>query len=173
VKSGAAFGSPFPKEENMKSKIAIVVLLNLFGILFSTHAQTISPLVSQYAKKARGAQVHLVNNGLLPTNVTIEAKSLEFKNGVPVRFLPLDPSVHLKLSATSARLVPKQDYTFWYDASCDKAPCSFAIFATFYAPHADKGIAVAVHMMSTVYICDKIKNCRELAIAQSTLTAKN
>jgi len=139
----------------------IALIIVLFVVLAAAAvAQTISP-ITQEAKgpHARG-EITVTNQGVVPLAVVLEPASLlSAANGKPT-YGPLR-GVALKLSEQSARLGPKQTRTISYDAKCDQLPCAFTVFAKFMQGHTAQGIAVAVHLPSSVYVCEKKKGCRE------------
>ena len=134
-------------------------MLLFFVFAGSLSAQMISPL-TQEAKgpRARG-EITITNQGLVPMAVVLEAATLSATNGKPT-YVPLH-GVQLKLSEQSARLGPKQTRMISYDAKCDQLPCAFTVFAKFVQGHTAQGIAVAIHLPSTMYVCEKKKGCRE------------
>jgi|SRR5882762_2308284 len=131
----------------------------LFFLASTLHAQQISP-VAQEAKgpRARG-EITVTNQGVVPMAVVLEPVSLSAANGKPT-WLPLH-GVSLKLSEQSARLGPKQTRAISYDATCQQLPCAFTVFAKFVGGHTSQGVAVAIHLPSTIYVCEKKKGCRE------------
>ncbi len=138
----------------------IILLVVLFVVLVAAAlSQQISP-VAQEAKgpHARG-EITVTNQGVTPLAVVMEPASLSSKNGKPA-WLPLH-GVALKLSEQSARLGPRQTRTISYDATCAQLPCAFTVFARFVQGHTAQGVAVAVHIPSTVYLCERKKGCRE------------
>ena len=63
-------------------------------------AQTVRPVISELGNPAKG-RVEYVNDGLTPLNVVLEAKSFTVSEKGELNYRPLDPDIHLKLSATS------------------------------------------------------------------------
>jgi len=138
--------------------IALIIVL-LVVLVAAALSQQISPL-TQEAKgpRARG-EFTVTNQGILPIAVVLEPVSLGAANGKPV-WGPLH-GVQVKLSEQSARLGPKQTRVISYEAKCEQQPCAFSIFAKFAQGHTSNGIAVVIHLASTVYVCEKKKGCRE------------
>jgi hypothetical protein len=94
-------------EEAKMIRTAIAILL-LAGSVNVAGAQTISPMVQEYGKKANGTFL-LTNNTVQPLATTIEAYSFSVdKIGKHLR--ALDSTAHVQLSETSARLAPKETH---------------------------------------------------------------
>ena len=82
-------------------------------------AQTVRPLINELGNPSKG-RVEYVNDGLTPLNVVLEARSFTVTETGDINYRPLDPDIHLKLSATSFRIQPvKMD--FHYGTSFGKA----------------------------------------------------
>jgi hypothetical protein len=138
----------------MKKFILFIALTCSLGM----SAQTISPLNSEHGKKAKG-EFYLTNNGFTPLAVTVEVKGLSVRDGrVTIGDLPA--TTHVKMSEWSARIPAKATWTFWYDAKCDTLPCATVIFTSMMSGHTDSGVAIASHLGTVVYACEKPKGCR-------------
>ena len=72
-------------------------------------------------------------------------------------YRPLDPNIHLKLSATSFRIQPKQTYYVFYEASAPPSPTWFVIYASFsgFAFRTAQGMNVRLQLPHTVYLLPK------------------
>jgi hypothetical protein len=134
-------------------------------------AQTVSPVIVEYKVKASG-RIALTNNTLVPMAVVIEPKSFGITpdgNGV---YRPLDPDIHLKLSAMSFRIDPGQTYYVFYSATADKLPAWFTIYSVFSSLHHTEGIDVRVLLPHTVYLYPKKQSTQDqVAIDQATWNA--
>lgn len=142
-------------------KIIWFAVLDLILFAVAARCQSVSPMVSEYKKSARGSFT-VSNNTLRPMTVVVEPVSFHLVKGQQVTE-PLSNDVHLELSDMTVRLAPKQSRVITYRAKCDALPCGFAIYSRFMdAQHTTEGVAVALHLPSSVYICpDKTKGCRE------------
>jgi hypothetical protein len=139
----------------IKYLIALYIFLAFASGIF---AQTMSPAVAEYGKKANGS-FKLQNNTLQPVAVVIEPFSFSVdKDGQ--HFRKLDATVHLDLSQTSARLGPKEIHEFSYKVKCDVLPCTFSLLTGMIIGHTQDGLAVRVILPHVVYICEKQKDCR-------------
>ncbi|MGC2638474.1 MAG: hypothetical protein WA294_14925 [Acidobacteriaceae bacterium] len=117
-------------------------------------AQSVSPVIVEYKVKASG-RIALTNNTLQPLAVVLEPKSFDVTtdgNGV---YRPLDPDIHLKLSAMSFRVDPGQTYYVFYSASADKLPAWFTIYSVFSSLHHTSGLDVRILLPHTVYLYPK------------------
>src|SRR6185503_7125195 len=137
-----------------------LVALSLIGggtILAPTRAltQTVRPVVVEYSGAKVKSKFELVNDGLHPVNVVIEPKSFEVTPAGEVLYLPLDPSIHLKLSAMSVRIPPRQSRWIFYEASADSSPAWFVIPCTFSGMPKASGLEFTVELPHTVYLLQK------------------
>jgi hypothetical protein len=117
-------------------------------------AQTVSPVIVQYKEKASG-RITLVNNTLAPMVVVLEPKSFSITPQGNGEYRPLDPSIHLQLSAMSFRIEPGQTYYVFYKARADKLPAWFTIYAVFSGLHHEGGLNVRILLPHTVYLYPK------------------
>ncbi len=116
-------------------------------------AQTVRPVLMEYQGSARG-QVEYVNDSFQPLNVILEAKSFHVSETGELSYGPMPASIHLKLSAMSFRIPPKQSYVVYYDAKADAMPAWFVLYADF-APAHDReqtGMTVHIRLPHTVYL---------------------
>jgi len=117
-------------------------------------AQTVRPVIAEHQEKAR-ARFELVNESLAPLNVVLEPKSFSVdEDGSPI-FRPLDKDIHLKLSRMSFRIPPRQTYYVFYEATADKYPAWFVIYATFAGLPQQSGLNVQVEIPHTVYLLQR------------------
>ena len=90
----------------------------------------------------------------------MEPKSFTIDPEGHPRFLPLDSSIHLKLSGTSFRIPAQQSRFVFYEAKADKLPAWFVIYSTFAQP-ATNGLNVNVQLPHTVYLLQKDRFSRQ------------
>ena len=130
-----------------------LALLTLCGVV---EAQTVRPLINELGNPAKG-RVEYVNDASVPLNVTIEAKSFSVSEKGEITYRPLDSNIRLKLSATSFRVPPQQSYFLFYEATSDKAPAWFVIYAAFsgFGFKTQEGMNVRVQLPHTVYLLPK------------------
>ena len=121
-------------------------------------AQTVRPVINELGNPAKG-RVEYVNDADTPLNVVLEAKSFTVSETGEVQYRPLDPNIHLKLSATSFRIQPKQSYYVFYEASSTPNPNWFVIYASFsgFAFRTAQGMNVRLQLPHTVYLLPKDK----------------
>ena len=130
----------------------------LFGLLASprpSDAQTLRPVIVEHSGQRVRSKFELVNDGLLPVNVVIEPRSFEVTPAGEVLYLPLDPSIRLKLSAMSVRIPPRQSRWIFYEVSSDTFPAWFVIPCTFSGMPKREGLEVTVELPHTVYLLQK------------------
>src|SRR6266540_31303 len=128
-------------------------LLIAFFAVTTAAAQTVRPVIMEYQGSARG-QVDYVNDSFQPVNVILEARSFQVSETGEISYAPLPASIHLRLSAMSFRIPPKQTYTVYYDAKADAMPAWFVLYADF-APAHDReqtGMTVHIRLPHTVYL---------------------
>lgn len=128
----------------------------LFALCLTLQAQTVRPLIDELGNPAKG-RVEYVNDASVPLNVTIEAKSFSVSETGEISYRPLDSNIRLKLSATSFRIPPQQSYFLFYEATSDKAPAWFVIYASFsgFGIRTQEGMNVRVQLPHTVYLLPK------------------
>lgn len=130
----------------------------IFALALSTSAiaQTVRPVISELGNPGKG-RVEYVNDGLTPLNVVLEAKSFTVSENGEINYRPLDPDIHLKFSATSFRIQPKQTYYVFYEASAPAKPSWFVIYASFsgFAFRTAQGMNVRLQLPHTVYLLPK------------------
>ena len=127
----------------------------------SLQAQTVRPLideniVQQRDKKARG-KIEYVNDGLEPLTVTLDTQSFTVSDTGEISYTPLNSSIHVKLSDSSFRILPKQSYLVFYEASADTIPAWFIVYATFagYKETTAEGLKIHLLLPHTIYLLPK------------------
>jgi len=134
----------------------------------SARAQTVRPLISELGNPARG-RVEYVNDSLVPLNVLVQAQGFRVSESGDISYMPLESSIHLKLSATSFRIPPKQSYYLFYEAETDHSPAWFVIYATFsgFAVRSQEGMNVRLELPHTVYLLPKKGMSQEDVVIRS------
>jgi len=119
-------------------------------------AQTIRPLVSEYQSQARG-RLELVNESNQPLNVLIEPRSFTLSEDGEMRDEPLASTIRLKFSDMSFRLPPRQSRFVFYEATAEKVPAWFVIYANFtgYPARDFNGVNVQLELPHIVYLLPK------------------
>jgi len=135
----------------------------LFACLFGTlaAAQTVTPLIDENVvkgpgKKAKG-KIEYINDSLQPLTVTLETQSFTVSEAGEMQYRPLDAGIHVKFSASSFRILPKQNYLVFYEASADDVPAWFVVYATFagYQQRTEDGLKIQLLLPHTVYLLPK------------------
>ena len=139
----------------MKRILALVVLFAP-----ALPAQTISPIISEYGRNAKGSFT-VANSSVQPMVVTVSINSfnLDPSNGKSI-YRPLDTSTRVSLSEMSARVGPKQQHQFFYRVQCETLPCQVVFFAGMIVGRTPSGIGVRIVLPHVVYTCESQKNCR-------------
>jgi hypothetical protein len=130
------------------------IFWGLFGLLYFAPlapAQTISPVIVEYAEKADG-RFQLYNDADIPLTVVIEPHSFSVDSTGKATFRKLDPGIHVQLSTTSFRLAPKQTYYVFYKATTETYPNWICIYATVTGPTTPTGLKLALELPHTVYL---------------------
>src|SRR5262245_35637094 len=118
-------------------------------------AQTIRPVVVEYREKRAEGRFELVNDGLTPSTVVIEPRSFQVTDtGEPV-YRPLDAGIHLRLSAMSLRIPPRQTRMVFYEATADSLPAWVTIACMFSGLRTRTGLEIRVELPHTVYLLQK------------------
>jgi hypothetical protein len=128
----------------------------------SVCAQTISPVIVEYGHGKADGQFTVTNNSLVSSAVTIEPKSFSIvPNSIPI-YRPLDSTVHLALSESSAFVGARQTHTFYYSIKCDVLPCLVVLDAgVTTGQKTQEGLIIRALVPHVVYICEKQKGCRQ------------
>lgn len=129
---------------------------SIFFFAAALPAQTVRPVINELGNPAKG-HVEYVNDGLVPLNVVLEAKSFTVSESGEISYRPLDPSIHLKLSVTSFRIQPQQTYYVYYEATSPQSPNWFVLYAAFsgFAFRTAQGMNVKLELPHTVYLLPK------------------
>jgi hypothetical protein len=117
-------------------------------------AQTISPIIVEYREKGSGT-FQVTNNTLTPLVVLIEAQSFSIAPDGSAVYRPLDPGIHVDLSANSVKLAPRQSSYIFYKTRADKLPAWYTIYATFSPAQHEPGLNMRVMLPHTVYLYQK------------------
>lgn len=160
-------------------KISIWALW-LFSLISVCSAQTVHPLIDENMVKGSGrpakGKIEYANDSLQPLNVVLEAKSFSVSVTGEISYRPLDNGVQLKLSSMSFRLPPKQTYTVYYEASADKTPTWFVVYASFsgFRERTAAGFRIQVQLPHTIYLLPKQSiQKNDLAVVASEYVAKD
>jgi hypothetical protein len=161
----------------MNMKVLPLLTSGIFALALSAaaSAQTVRPVISELGNPAKG-RVEYVNDGLTPLNVVLEAKSFTVSENGELSYRPLDPNVHLKLSATSFRIQPQQTYYVFYEASAPPSPTWFVIYASFtgFAFRTAQGMNVRLQLPHTVYLLPKQRAEKsDVRVVRAELNAAN
>src|SRR5262245_12067505 len=135
----------------------LVVLLLAIGTSASpAAAQTIRPVISEFETKAQG-KFELVNNSDQPLNVVLQPRGFTVDERGEMQDAPLAPGIHLRMSANSLRLPPKQSRWVFYEATADQTPAWFVVYANFsgFPRRNFNGINVQLEMPHIVYVLPK------------------
>ena len=130
-------------------------------------AQTVRPLIDENIvqerdKKAKG-KIEYVNDSLEPLTVTLDTQSFTVSDAGAISYRPLDSSIHIKLSASSFKILPKQSYLVFYEATADSIPSWFVVYATFagYKEKTAEGLKIHLLLPHTIYLLPKQEAKRE------------
>ena len=126
----------------------------VLGLLFfasASHAQTISPVIVEYAEKARGS-FEVRNDSFTPLTVVLEPRSFSVNGDGKPLYRALDTEIRVELSAKSFRIGPQQTYTVFYKAHAERLPAWFTIYATITGPVTPTGIKLVIELPHTVYL---------------------
>ena len=126
------------------------------GSATTAHAQTVQPLVAEYQRQARG-RVEIRNNGDVPLQVVVEPRGFTVGEDGHLRDEPLPGGIHVTLSAMSFRLPPRQSRFVFYEASADRTPAWFILYANLsgYPQRDYSGVNVQLELPHVVYILPK------------------
>lgn len=120
----------------------------------SLPGQTVQPLIMEYTGKGSGSLV-VTNSSFSNVAVILEPQSFRIDPDGKGIYRPLDPAIHLQLSATSLRLGPRESQSVFYKVTADTLPAWFTIYATFAPLHPGPGVNLHVMLPHTVYLYSK------------------
>src|SRR5262245_44981273 len=123
--------------------VAVLAALSA-GMAVAANAQTIRPVIAEYPKGRAEGRFELVNDGVVPLNVVIEPQSFDITEAGEPIYRPLDPLIHLRLSAMSVRIPPKQTRWVFYEATADSLPAWFVIPCKFSGIRPRAGLEVRI-----------------------------
>jgi hypothetical protein len=137
---------------------ALISAAIVAGLASCLSAQTIRPLLLEHRTKANG-RFEIVNPASYPVDVVIEARSFVVDDDGELKELPLDPAIHLDLSAMSLRIPPQQSRYISYKATADRLPAWFVLYANMRGPVRPdlKGLILQIELPHVAYILPKEK----------------
>ena len=126
------------------------------GCTATATAQTIQPLVSEYVREARG-RVEIRNNSDQPLQVVVEPRGFSVREDGHLQDEPLGVGLRVTLSAMSFRLPARQSRFVFYEASSDRTPAWFVLYANLsgYPQRDYSGVNVQLELPHVVYILPK------------------
>ena len=123
--------------------------------------QTVRPVIDENVvqgpgKKAKG-KIEYVNDSLQTLTVTLDTQSFTVSDKGEMSYRPLDSNIHVRFSATSFRIPPKQSYLVFYETSADAVPSWFVVYATFagYKERTAEGLQIHLLLPHTIYLLPK------------------
>jgi hypothetical protein len=117
-------------------------------------AQTVRPLIVEYVGAAHG-KFELVNNSLKPINVVLEPRSFRITEDGDGVYGPLNPGIHLKLSAMSVRIPPQQGRFVFYEVRADTLPAWCVIYSVFAQHPPEASLNIEISLPHTIYMLQK------------------
>jgi len=132
------------------------VYLFLFSTILS--AQTVRPLIDENrvggAGKVAKGKIEYYNDTLDSLFVTLDSRSFSVSEKGELSYRPLAANLHVKFSAMSFRVLPKQSYFVFYEASADALPSWFVVYATFsgFQQRTAEGFKIQIQLPHTVYL---------------------
>lgn len=148
---------------------ALVVLMALPCFARPADAQTVRPVVVEYSGAKAKGRFEVVNDGLIPLTVVIEAKSFDVTETGEAIYRPLDDRLHLRLSTMSVRLPARQSRFIFFEAETDSLPAWFVITSTFSGLPRQSGLQVLVELPHTVYLVQKEPLRREDVVVRTAV----
>ena len=147
----------------------------LLGCVLSLHAQTVRPLIDENIvqerdKKAKWQDRVRVNDTLETLTVTLDTQSFTVSDTGEMLYRPLDNNIHVKFSASSFRILPKQNYLVFYEAAADATPAWFVVYATFAGYKREstaEGMKIHLLLPHTIYLLPKDEVKKEQLIVKT------
>src|SRR5437588_7704409 len=142
------------RQAHLRNQLLVCMAAIAVAAPASALAQTVRPVIVQYSGNARG-KFELVNDALLPTNVVIEPRSFTITESGDGVYGPLADNIHVKLSAMSLHIPPKQSRFVFYEAKADALPAWFVLYSVFAGPTRQSGVNIHLDLPHTVYLLQK------------------
>lgn len=139
---------------SVECRFLALAMLAVGACLVVGHAQTVRPVIVEYKGSAKG-KFELINNGLQPANVVVEPRGFTITEDGDGIYGPLAKDIHLKLSAMSLRIPPKQSRYVFYEAKADTLPAWFVIYSAFAGPAQQSGLNIQLDLPHTVYLLQR------------------
>jgi hypothetical protein len=140
-------------------RAACLCLLGLAAVQMA--AQTVRPVVDENVVKGPGkkasGRIEYVNDSLQTLNVVLDSRSFIVSDTGDLSYQPLDTHIHVKFSAMSFRIPPKQNYFVFYEAWADALPSWFVVYATFsgFSEKTREGLSLQILLPHTIYLLPK------------------
>ncbi len=140
----------------------------------SAVAQTIRPIISEYTGNAKG-RVELVNDSTMPLTVIVSPKGFEVSETGELSYGPMPDDIHLKLSAMSFRIQPKQSYFVFYEAKSERLPSWFVLYFEFsgFPMKEHSGLNIQLELPHTVYLLPKNSAKKDDITAEAVYDSTN
>lgn len=135
------------RTESISYFVAVIIVL-LAG---PAKTQSLQPLIAEYTDRASGS-FEVTNSSAFPSVVMLEPHSFSITPDGTGEFRPLDPAIHLELSATSLRLDAHQTAHVFYKATADHVPAWLCIYASFASLKQHAGLNVRMILPHTIYL---------------------
>ena len=135
--------------------------------------QTVQPLIDENIAKGPGktvsGKIEYINDSLQALTVVLEPKSFTVSDTGELSYRPLDEGIHAKFSTMSFRIPPKQNYFVFYEASADKLPSWFVVYATFagFRERTQEGFRIQIQLPHTIYVLPKQELQKEELIVRA------
>jgi hypothetical protein len=134
------------------TRVRLASFLTLLGFVRPLGAQTVRPAVVEYSDQARG-KFELVNESLFPLTVVLEPRGFHVEPTGELIEEPLDTNrVHVKISAMSFRIPPRETYTVFYEATTKSLPSWFLISSTLTGARTQTGLNIRIELPHVVYL---------------------
>jgi len=136
-------------------------------------AQTVQPLIDENVVKGPGkkasGKIEYINDSFETLAVVLEAKSFTVSDTGALTYRPLDEAVHVKFSTMSFRIPPKQNFFVFYEASADRLPSWFVVYATFggFKERTQEGFRIQIQLPHTIYLLPKQELQREELVVRA------
>jgi hypothetical protein len=125
-------------------------------------------VVQEKDRKAKG-KIEYVNDTLEPLTITLDTQSFTVSDTGQMSYRPLDSNIHVKFSASSFRILPKQSYLVFYEATADALPAWFVVYATFagYKETTAEGLKIHLLLPHTIYLLPKQEAKKEELVVKT------
>lgn len=135
------------------ARLAAGVLLVTAVLAGPARAQTIRPVTAEYKRRANG-KVELVNESDRSMWVTLQVRGFTADERGVIHDTAPPAGIHVKLSAMSLQIPPRQSRFVFYDVAADTTPAWVMVSASFWSRivRGGSGLSTQIELPHLIYV---------------------